>query len=69
MTARVVRTSATTRVDQRPVERDPLVATLALYVEALHGRYPRGPDQLRREGLDGRAKVSRMAIRLKDPAA
>jgi hypothetical protein len=35
----------------RPVERDPLVAALARYVEALHRRYPDGPDQLRREPL------------------
>ena len=32
---------------RRPVERDPLVAALARYVEALHRRYPDGPDQLR----------------------
>ncbi len=36
---------------RRPVERDPLVAALARYVEALHGRYPDGPDQMRRERL------------------
>ena len=53
----------------RPVERDPLVAALARYVEALHRRYPDGPDQMRREGLDGRAKVSVMASSRKDPAA
>jgi hypothetical protein len=33
------------------VERDPLVAALARYVETLHRRYPEGPDQLRRERL------------------
>ena len=33
------------------VERDPLVAALARYVEALHRQYPEGPDQLRRERL------------------
>jgi hypothetical protein len=53
----------------RPVERDPLVAALARYVEALHRRYPDGPDQMRREGLDGRAKVSGMGRIEKDPAA
>jgi hypothetical protein len=53
----------------RPVERDPLVAALVRYVEALHRRYPDGPDQLRRERLDGRAKVSGMDRRSKDPAA
>ena len=51
------------------VERDPLVAALARYVEALNRRYPGGPDQLRRPGLDGRAKVSGMARMQKDPAA
>jgi hypothetical protein len=33
------------------VERDPLVAALARYVEALHRRYPDGPGQMRREAL------------------
>ena len=33
------------------VERDPLLAALARYVEALHRRYPDGPDQMRRERL------------------
>jgi hypothetical protein len=51
------------------VERDPLVAALARYVEALHRRYPDGPEQLRREGLDARAKVSDMVTIQKDPAA
>ncbi len=36
---------------RRPVERDPLVAALARYVEALHHRYPEGPEQMRRERL------------------
>jgi len=36
---------------RRPVERDPLVAALARYVEALHRRYPGGPDEMRRERL------------------
>ena len=35
----------------RRVERDPLVAALARYVEALHRRYPEGPDQMRQERL------------------
>ena len=52
-----------------PVERDPLIAALARYVEALHRRYPDGPDQLRREGLDARANVSEMVRIQKDPAA
>jgi len=50
-------------------ESDPLVRALARYVEALHRRYPSGPDELRREGLDARAKVSEMARIEKDPAA
>jgi len=54
---------------QPSVERDPLVAALARYVEALHRRYPDGPGQMRRERLDGRAKVSVMASSRKDPAA
>ncbi len=33
------------------VVRDPLVAALARYVQALHRRYPDGPDQMRREHL------------------
>ncbi|MGZ8438506.1 MAG: hypothetical protein ACXWXR_08190 [Candidatus Limnocylindrales bacterium] len=51
------------------MERDPLVVALARYVEALHRRYPDGPDQLRREGLDGRAKVFEMTRIQKGPAA
>ena len=50
-------------------QSDPLVAALARYVEALHRRYPEGPDELRRVGLDARAKVSRMVRIRKDPAA
>jgi hypothetical protein len=50
-------------------ESDPLIAALARYVEALHRRYPEGPDQLRRESLDGRAKVSEMVRTQKDTAA
>ena len=48
---------------------DPLIRALARYVDALHRRYPDGPEQLRREGLDGRAKVSEMVRIEKDPAA
>jgi hypothetical protein len=54
---------------QPPVERDPLIAALARYVEALHRRYPEGPEQMRREGLDGRAKITRMHPPKKDTAA
>jgi hypothetical protein len=54
---------------QTPAECDPLIAALARYVEALHRRYPDGPDELRGAGLDARAKVSPMITRPKDPAA
>ena len=33
------------------VERDPLVDAIARYMEALHRRYPDGPDQMRQERL------------------
>jgi hypothetical protein len=36
---------------RRPVARDPLVAALARYVEALDRRYPDGPDQMRHKRL------------------
>jgi hypothetical protein len=45
---------------QPPVARDPLIAALARYVEALHARYPDGPDQMRGEALDARANMRRM---------
>ena len=54
---------------QRPVERDPLIAALARYVEALHRRYPEGPEQMRREGLDDRANIVGMHPPKKDTAA
>ena len=50
-------------------QSDPLIPALARYVEALHRRYPEGPDELRREGLDGRAKVSEMVTIQKVTAA
>jgi hypothetical protein len=50
-------------------ESDPFIVALARYVEALHRRYPGGPNELRREGLDARAKVSEMVRIQKDPAA
>jgi hypothetical protein len=40
--------------------RDPLIAALARYVEALHARYPDGPDQMRQEAVDARANMRRM---------
>ena len=48
---------------------DPLIAALARYVEALHRRYPEGPDQMRRDGLDGRANITGMQPPKKDTAA
>ena len=56
-------------VRAQPPATDPLIATLVRYVEALHARYPDGPDQLHRETLDARAKVSGMSKLRKDPAA
>jgi hypothetical protein len=43
-----------------PGQRDPLIAALARYVEALHARYPDGPDQMRKENLDARGNIRRM---------
>jgi len=57
---------------RRPVERDPLVAALARYVEALNRRYPEGPDQMRRERLAAarnRANVVVMDAKRKAGAA
>ena len=50
-------------------ESDPLVAALARYVEALHRRYPEGPEQMRREGLDGRANITGMHPPMDETAA
>jgi hypothetical protein len=49
--------------------RDPLIAALARYVEALHARYPDGPDQMRREALDARGNIPRMCKRGRGRAA
>jgi hypothetical protein len=46
-----------------PIARDPLIAALARYVEALHARYPDGPDQMRAESLDSRGNMPRMCKR------
>ena len=54
---------------QRPAERDPLIAALARYVDAIHRRYPEGPEQMRRESLDGRANITGMDSPKKDTAA
>jgi hypothetical protein len=45
---------------RQPVAGDPLIAALARYVEALHDRYPDGPDQMRKENLDARGNMPRM---------
>jgi len=50
-------------------QRDPLVAALARYVEALHARYPEGPDQMRQESLDARGNMPRMCKSGKGRAA
>ena len=61
------------KLNGRPVvnrtESDPFIAALARYVEALHRRYPEGPEQMRREGLDGRANITGMHPPKKDTAA
>jgi hypothetical protein len=48
---------------------DLLVAALARFLEALHDRYPEGPDQMRREVLDGRANMPRMCKKRNGRAA
>jgi hypothetical protein len=50
-------------------QSDPLIHALARYLEALDRRYPNGPEQLRREGLDGRANITGMHPPKKDTAA
>ena len=45
---------------QLPADRDQLVLALARYVEALHARYPDGPEQMRKENLDARGNMPRM---------
>jgi len=61
------------KVNGRPAvnrtESDPLVAALARYVEALHRRYPEGPEQMRRDGLDGRANITGMHPPMDETAA
>ena len=52
-----------------PGGTDLFITALARYVEALHRRYPDGPEQMRREGLDGRANITPMSDRRKGPAA
>ena len=59
------RTTAARGIEQG----DPLIRALARYVEALHHRYPDGPKQMRREGLDGRANITGMHPPKKDTAA
>ena len=54
---------------QLPADRDQLVLALARYVEALHERYPDGPEQMRKENLDGRANMRRMSKSEKVTAA
>lgn len=50
-------------------ESDPFIRALARYVGTLHRRYPEGPDQMRKEGLDGRANITGMHPPKKDTAA
>jgi hypothetical protein len=48
---------------------DPLIAALVRCIEALHRKYPDGPAQFHQEGLDGRATITQMSDRRRDPAA
>jgi hypothetical protein len=61
------------KVNGRPAanrtESDPFIVALARYVEALHGRYPEGPEQMRQEGLDGRANITGMHPPMDETAA
>jgi hypothetical protein len=61
------------KVNGRPTvnltESDPFIVALARYVEALHRRYPEGPEQMRREGLDGRANITGMHPPMDETAA
>ena len=61
------------KVNGRPAvnltESDPFIVALARYVEALHRRYPEGPEQMRREGLDGRANITGMHPPMDETAA
>jgi hypothetical protein len=50
-------------------ESDLFIAALARYVEALHRRYPEGPEQMRRDGLDGRANMAGMHPPMDETAA
>jgi hypothetical protein len=52
--------TATALAASPPGQRDPLIAALARYVEALHARYPDGPGQMRKENLDARGNMPRM---------
>ena len=62
-------TTSRTTAARGSEQGDPLIRALARYVEALHRRYPEGPDQMRREGLDGRANITGMSDRRKGTAA
>ena len=64
--ARKVKATPAARASE---QHDPLILALARYVEALHRRYPEGPEQMRREGLDGRANITGMHPPKKDTAA
>jgi len=64
-----VHPTASPRGVHTPGGTDPLIAALARYVEAFHRRYPEGPEQMRREGLDGRANITGMHPPKKDTAA
>jgi hypothetical protein len=65
----LARSASTANSNRGSEPHDPFIVALARYVEALHRRYPEGPDQMRREGLDGRANITGMHPLKKDTAA
>ena len=65
----VNRCSARREAGRPELRLDPLIAALVRYVAALDRRYPAGPDELRRRGLDARSNITRMSGRRRDPAA
>lgn len=46
----------------------PIVRALAAYIEALDRRYPEGPEQMRRETLDSRVKITQMPVAKRNSA-
>jgi len=51
---------ATVRAETAPPTADPLLLALYRYVQALDGRYPGGPSQMRRQRVAGGANMPTM---------